>query len=124
MSAARTRLATQEKAEAEKILQVKRAEAEAESKFLSGQGIARQRQAIVNGLRESVLGFSHEVPGTTPKDVMDMVMLTQYFDTMKDIGAHSKSNAIFIPHGPGAVSDIADQIRSGWLQGAAASNNA
>ena len=72
-TAARMRLATQNKAEAEKVLQVKRAEAEAEAKFLSGQGIARQRQAIVDGLRESVLGFSHDVPGTSPKDVMDMV---------------------------------------------------
>ncbi|MCO5607135.1 hypothetical protein L7F22_061328 [Adiantum nelumboides] len=122
-AAHRFRLATQEKAEAEKILQVKRAEAEAESKYLSGQGIARQRQAIVDGLRESVLGFSHDVPGTSPKDVMDMVMLTQYFDTLKDIGAHSKSSTVFIPHGPGAVSNIADQIRNGWLQGAAGSPN-
>ncbi|MCO5572096.1 hypothetical protein L7F22_025847 [Adiantum nelumboides] len=122
-AAHRFRLATQEKAEAEKILQVKRAEAEAESKYLSGQGIARQRQAIVDGLRESVLGFSHDVPGTSPKDVMDMVMLTQYFDTLKDIGAHSKSSTVFIPHGPGAVSNIADQIRNGWLQGAAGCPN-
>ena len=67
---------------------------------------------------------SHGVPGTSPKDVMDMVMLTQYFDTMRDIGSQSKSNAIFIPHGPGAVGDIAEQIRNGWLQGnVAASNN-
>ena len=123
LSAARMRLATQEKAEAEKILQVKRAEAEAESKYLSGVGVARQRQAIVDGLRESVLNFSHNVPGTSAKNVMDMILVTQYFDTMKEVGAASKSSTIFIPHGPGAVSDIADQIRSGWLQGAAATQN-
>ncbi|KAH6555908.1 hypothetical protein KP509_1Z218400 [Ceratopteris richardii] len=122
-AAARLRVATNEKAEAEKILQVKRAEADAEAKYLSGQGIARQRQAIVDGLRESVLGFSHDVPGTSPKDVMDMVMLTQYFDTLKDIGAHSKSSTVFVPHGPGAVSEIAEQIRNGWLQGAAGSSD-
>jgi len=86
-AAARMRLATREKAEAEKILQVKRAEGEAESKYLSGVGIARQRQAIVDGLRESVLAFSDNVPGTSPKEVMDMVLVTQYFDTMKEIGA-------------------------------------
>ena len=102
---------------------MKGTEAEAESKFLSGQGIAWQRQAIVDGLRESVLGFSHEVPGTSPKDVMDMVMLTQYFDTLKDIGAHSKSSTVFVPHGPGAVGEIATQIRNGWLQGAAGSTD-
>lgn len=116
-SAARLRVAANEKAEAEKILQIKRAEGEAESKYLSGLGIARQRQAIVDGLRDSVLGFSVNVPGTTAKDVMDMVLVTQYFDTMKEIGAASKSSAVFIPHGPGAVRDVASQIRDGLLQG-------
>ncbi|XP_071737462.1 hypersensitive-induced response protein-like protein 1 [Rutidosis leptorrhynchoides] len=119
-AAARLRMAATEKAEAEKILQIKRAEGEAESKYLSGLGIARQRQAIVDGLRDCVLGFSVNVPGTTAKDVMDMVLVTQYFDTMKEIGASSKSSAVFIPHGPGAVRDVATQIRDGLLQGAAA----
>ncbi|XP_058762208.1 hypersensitive-induced response protein-like protein 1 [Vicia villosa] len=116
-AAARMRVASNEKAEAEKILQIKRAEGEAESKYLSGMGIARQRQAIVDGLRDSVIGFSVNVPGTTAKDVMDMVLVTQYFDTMKDIGANSKSSAVFITHGPGAVRDVASQIRDGLLQG-------
>ncbi|KAK3123358.1 hypothetical protein QOZ80_8AG0629300 [Eleusine coracana subsp. coracana] len=115
-AAARMRLAANEKAEAEKILQIKRAEGDAESKYLSGLGIARQRQAIVDGLRDSVLAFSENVPGTSAKDVMDMVLVTQYFDTMKEIGASSKSSSVFIPHGPGAVKDIAAQIRDGQLQ--------
>ncbi|OWM90437.1 hypothetical protein CDL15_Pgr014740 [Punica granatum] len=109
-AAARLRVAANEKADAEKILQVKRAEREAESKYLSGHGIVRQRQAIVDGLRDSVFGFSENVPGTSAKDVMNMVVLTQYFDTMKEIGATSKSSAVFIPHGPGAVCDVATRI--------------
>ncbi|RWV91443.1 hypothetical protein GW17_00046270 [Ensete ventricosum] len=112
------RMAANDKAEAEKIVQIKRAEGEAEAKYLSGVGIARQRQAIVDGLRDSVLGFSVNVPGTTPKDVLDMVLITQYFDTMKEIGASSKSSSVFIPHGPGAVRDIAAQVRDGLLQAA------
>ncbi|KAF0899075.1 hypothetical protein E2562_012927 [Oryza meyeriana var. granulata] len=115
-AAARLRVAANEKAEAEKILQIKRAEGDAESKYLAGLGIARQRQAIVDGLRDSVLAFSENVPGTSAKDVMDMVLVTQYFDTMKEIGASSKSSSVFIPHGPGAVKDIAAQIRDGQLQ--------
>ncbi|KAJ4768336.1 SPFH/Band 7/PHB domain-containing membrane-associated protein family [Rhynchospora pubera] len=113
---ARLRVAANEKAEAEKIVQIKRAEGEAEAKYLAGLGIARQRQAIVDGLRDSVIGFSENVPGTSAKDVMDMVLITQYFDTMKEIGASSKSSSVFIPHGPGAVRDIASQIRDGLLQ--------
>ncbi|MBA0772960.1 hypothetical protein Gotri_008271 [Gossypium trilobum] len=120
-AAARMRVAANEKAEAEKILQIKRAEGDAESKYLAGLGVARQRQAIVDGLRDSVLAFSENVPGTSSKDVMDMVLVTQYFDTMKEIGASSKSNSVFIPHGPGAVRDIASQIRDGLLQ--ASQNN-
>ncbi|KAI3892040.1 hypothetical protein MKX03_030874 [Papaver bracteatum] len=51
---------------------------------------------------------------------MDMVLVTQYFDTMKEIGAHSKSSAVFIPHGPGDVRDVVTQIRDGLLQGSSA----
>ncbi|TKY58800.1 Hypersensitive-induced response protein 1 [Spatholobus suberectus] len=116
-AAARMRVAANEKAEAEKILQIKKAEGDAESKYLAGLGVARQRQAIVDGLRDSVLAFSENVPGTTSKDVMDMVLVTQYFDTLKEIGASSKSNSVFVPHGPGAVRDIASQFRDGLLQG-------
>jgi regulator of protease activity HflC (stomatin/prohibitin superfamily) len=116
LTAARQRLAANEKAEADKIIQIKRAEGDAESKYLAGLGIARQRQAIVDGLRDSVLAFSEGVPGTSARDVMDMVLITQYFDTMKEIGAQSKSSSVFIPHGPGAVKDIASQIRDGLLQ--------
>lgn len=122
MIAARQRQAANEKAEADKILQIKRAEGEAESKYLSGLGVARQRQAIVDGLRDSVLAFSENVPGTTARDIMDMVLVTQYFDTMKEIGASSKSSSVFIPHGPGAVRDIASQIRDGLLQADTALN--
>jgi hypothetical protein len=68
-------------------------------------GIARQRQAIVDGLRESVLAFSNNVPRTTPKKVMDMVLVTQYFDTMKEIDTSSKNSTVFIPHGPGFMNN-------------------
>jgi regulator of protease activity HflC (stomatin/prohibitin superfamily) len=76
----RMRMAAQEKAEAEKILVVKAAEADAESKFLSGQGVARQRKAIVEGLKDSVLEFNEGVRGTSPADVMQLMMVTQYLD--------------------------------------------
>ena len=69
-----------EKAEGEKILLVKSAEAQAESKYLSGVGVARQRKAIVDGLRDSISQFSGNVKGSTPKDVIDLLLLTQYFD--------------------------------------------
>ena len=90
---------------------MKAAEAEAQSKALQGKGIADQRKAIVEGLRESVDEFQKTVPGATPQDVMNLVLMTQYFDTLKELGATGTTKAIFIPHSPGAISDIASQLR-------------
>lgn len=115
-AAQRLRVAAQEKGEAEKILMVKKAEAEAESKKLQGEGIANQRRAIINGLKESVDDFQKSIKGSTAHDVMNLVMVTQYFDTLKDIGASSKASAVFIPHSPGAVADLTAQIRDALLQ--------
>ncbi|CEL94429.1 unnamed protein product [Vitrella brassicaformis CCMP3155] len=109
----RQRVATQEKAEADKVLIVKKAEAEAESKYLQGEGIARQRKAIVDGLRESVHDFSKNISGMGAKDVLDLVLITQYFDTLKDLGAQSGHQTIFIPHNPGSLGALAEEIRGG-----------
>ncbi|CAN0567920.1 unnamed protein product, partial [Ectocarpus sp. 12 AP-2014] len=59
----RLREAATNKAEADKIMQVKAAEAEAESKYLSGVGVSRQRKAIVDGLRDSVQNFAEAIDG-------------------------------------------------------------
>jgi len=114
-AAQRLRVAANDRAEADKICTVKVAEADAESKYLAGCGIARQRRAIVDGLRESVQSFAESVPGSTPKDVMDLVLVTQYFDTIKEIGSHGRANTLFIPHSPGAVAAIANEVRNGFL---------
>ncbi|PHT53006.1 Hypersensitive-induced response protein 1 [Capsicum baccatum] len=119
-AAQRMQLASVYKGEADKILQVKKAEAEAEAKYLGGVGVARQRQAITDGLRENILNFSHKVEGTSAKEVMDLIMITQYFDTIKDLGNSSKNTTVFIPHGPGHVRDIGDQIRNGLMEAASA----
>jgi len=74
------------RAEGEKILKVKRAEAEAESMYLSGMGVARQRKAIMLGLKDSIVDFSHSVSGASAKDVMDLLILNQYFDTLQQVG--------------------------------------
>lgn len=111
-AAQRLRVAANEKGEADRILKVKAAEAEAQSKALQGKGIADQRKAIVEGLRESVSEFQESVPGSTPHDVMNLVLMTQYFDTLKELGASSQTNTVLIPHSPGALSDLSDQIRN------------
>lgn len=111
-AAQRMREAAIQQAEAEKIRVVKAAEAEAESKALQGKGIADQRKAIIDGLKVSVESFSSSVDGTKAQDVMNLVLMTQYFDTLKDIGLSGKSNTILIPHSPGGMGDISEQMRN------------
>src|SRR3954449_4220410 len=114
-AAQRMRVAATEKGEADRILKVKSAEAEAQSKALQGKGIADQRRAIVDGLRESVDEFQKSVPGSTPQDVMSLVLMTQYFDTLKEIGASSETNTILIPHSPGNLSDLTARMRTAMI---------
>lgn len=101
-AAKRLRAAAHYKAEADKIRQVKAAEATAEATYLSGVGVARQRQAIVDGLKNSVNDFQADVKGTSSSDVMDILLLTQYFDLLKDVGA----NTIYLRSGPDEVANL------------------
>jgi regulator of protease activity HflC (stomatin/prohibitin superfamily) len=116
-AAQRAQVAAQARGEAEKILTVKQAEAEAESKALQGNGIARERQAIIDGLSASIEHFQKGVPGASAEEVMALVLLTQYFDTLRDIGTRGGTNTLFLPNNPGAASDLQTQILAG-LRGA------
>ena len=113
----RLRMAAQEKGEAEKILRVKNAEAEAESMKLQGMGVANQRKAIIDGLKQSIQEFQEGISGVSAGDVMGLVMMAQYYDTLKEIGAKDKTNTILLPHSPGGLHDIAVQLREGIITG-------
>jgi regulator of protease activity HflC (stomatin/prohibitin superfamily) len=108
----RLQVAAAAKGEANKILVVKNAEAEAESKRLQGEGIAKQRRAIVDGLRESIAAFTDQIGGVSAPEVLKLVLMTQYFDTMKEIGVSAGSKVILIPHSPGGMADITEQLRT------------
>jgi regulator of protease activity HflC (stomatin/prohibitin superfamily) len=116
-AAQREREATVSRAETNKLLLVKQAEAEAESKRLQGEGIANQRKAIISGLKDSVEDFAQAVKGSTPQDVMQLVLMTQYFDTLKEIAANDHTNAILIPHTPNTLTDLFSQIRNALVTG-------
>ena len=116
-AAKREREAALEEAEAKKIRIVKEAEAEAESKRLSGEGIAQQRLEIVRGFKESVEDFKKSLDTVTHEEIMQFVLMTQYFDTIKDIGANSKNSSILMPHSPGGMRDFQDQIIKGTYIG-------
>jgi len=105
--AKRLRVAAQDQGEAAKIKSIKEAEAdasrieiqakaEAEAKYMAGVGISRQRKEIMSGLRESVNTFKAGVDDISSKSVIDMMVVTQYFDTMKGVGGDPKTAAIFM----------------------------
>ncbi len=114
-AAQREQVAATARGEAEKILVVKKAEAEAESKALQGQGIANQRKAIIEGLQSSVEQFQKAVEGASAKEVMQLVLVTQYFDTLKSIGESDKTSTLFLAHTPSAVKEVSDQILDSML---------
>lgn len=114
--AQRMRVAATEKGEADRILKVKHAEGDAQSKALQGKGIADQRAAIIAGLRDSVDDFRRTVPGTTAQDIMSIVLITQYFDVLKEIGASSHTNTVFMTHSPTTVGNLTEQIRNVMME--------
>ncbi|KAH8091986.1 hypothetical protein JL720_5562 [Aureococcus anophagefferens] len=76
-----------------------------------------RRQAIVGGLQDSIIEFSGEIAGTTPKDVMDLLLLTQYFDMLKDVGASGVSGkTLFLPHAPSSVAELQKSMQSGLME--------
>jgi regulator of protease activity HflC (stomatin/prohibitin superfamily) len=102
----RLRVAAEHEGEAKKIIVIKEAEADARS---SGEGIAKQRIAIVAGLRESVKDASDAL-GVNAEGVMTLVLMTQYYDMLTDVGKNSRTNTIMLPHTPGAVGELQKQI--------------
>lgn len=114
-AAKRDKEAAREEAEGEKITIVKRAEADAESKRLQGEGIAQQRLEIIRGFKESVEDFQKSLNSIDAQEIMQFVLMTQYFDTLNSIGSNSNSNTLMIPHSPAAMNDFFQQIVSGTV---------
>jgi len=113
-SSKRLKFAVAERAEGEKILKVKSAEAEAEAKYLSGVGVAKQRKAIVDGLRTSIVDFSEGVRDVSNKDIMDLLLLTQYFDCINSVGTANHCKTTFVP----SSKSVTDNFRNSQMQAA------
>ena len=113
---ARLLVAAENEAEADKIRQVKSAEAEAESKKLQGEGIAQQRAAIIEGFKDSINDLK-QVTGSEveTQDDMNMVMMVQYFDALRDIGTSGQNNAVLIPYGAGGSNQIFQQMTQAMI---------
>lgn len=91
------RTTAEHEAELNKILAIKEAEADFEEKRLSGVGLAQERKAIMKGLQSSIEGFVEAVPGMGARDVMNLLLLNQYFDAMKMIGGQPNNRLVLMP---------------------------
>ncbi len=112
-AAQRDRVAAQSLAEADKIKRVTQAEAEADSKRLQGEGVAAQRKAIAMGIAEQYEMLRKVgIEGTAEQ----LLLMTQYFDTMQDVARNGRSNVLFLPSNPGSVGSMGEEIRSALLQ--------
>ncbi|MFT4696305.1 MAG: regulator of protease activity HflC (stomatin/prohibitin superfamily) [Urechidicola sp.] len=116
-AAKRDKEAIKQEAEASKIRIIKEAEADAESKRLQGEGVAAQRIAIVKGFKESIEDFKDSLDEINSSEVMQFVLLTQYFDTLNSIGTKEGNNTILVPHSPGGMKDFQQQIIEGTVVG-------
>ena len=110
-AARRNKEALSEDAEGRKIAKIKDAEAEKESKRLQGEGVADQRLAIIKGFADSVEDFSNTLKDVSPIEIMQFVLLTQHYDTIKDIG--EKNSSILVPYSPGSLKSLQEQIMEG-----------
>jgi regulator of protease activity HflC (stomatin/prohibitin superfamily) len=112
-AAKRNKEAIAEDAEGRKIAKILDAEADKESKRLQGEGVAEQRLAIIKGFADSVEDFSNTLSGVSPIEIMQFVLLTQHYDTIKDIG--EKNSAIIVPYSPGNLQNLQQQLMEGNL---------
>ena len=114
-AAKRMKEAAKEEAAGAKIRVVAAAEADMESKRLAGEGIAQQRIAIANGLKESVSEVKSAMEDhVTSQDVMNMLFMTQHYETIAKLGENNTST-IFMPYSPDNVGDLQMQIQSSLL---------
>jgi regulator of protease activity HflC (stomatin/prohibitin superfamily) len=116
----RNQIAAAAQGDAQKTLAVKKAEGEKETMRLQGEGVAAERRAIAEGLKESLEIIAEQ--GLDPKEAMALVALTQYTDMIRALGEGSQTNTILLPHSPSGVSDLMSQIRDGFLAADAAAD--
>jgi len=107
-AAEREKVAAQHEGDAQRILIVERAKAEAESKRLQGMGIADQRREIARGLEESVDVLNRV--GINSQEASALIIVTQHYDTLQSIGQETNSNLILLPNSPQTGSNMLNEM--------------
>ncbi len=88
--------AAMNEAEAKKIMQVKEAEAEMESKILLGQGMAGQRLKIAEWFKESIDMIKWADKSLNAKSILDFLLDSSRIETLWNIGKDWNSKLIYL----------------------------
>ncbi len=88
--------AAMNEAEAKKIMQVKEAEAEKESKILLGEGMAGQRMKIAEGFKESVDLIKMTDNSLNAEKVLQFLLDSSRIETLGSIGSDWNSKLIYL----------------------------
>ncbi|HEY9774711.1 MAG TPA: SPFH domain-containing protein [Planktothrix sp.] len=112
-AAQREQEAANSRGEAAKTLQVKAAEAKRDSDKLYGEGIAQQRLAIIDGMKKSVEDLKSAYPTVDEATIINMLMMTQYFETLQVLSKSGGTNTIFVPGTPAGIGSFRQEIMEG-----------
>ena len=104
----REKIAAQYEGDAQRILIVEKAKAEAESKRLQWQCIADQRREIARGLEESVEVLNKV--GINSQEASALIVVTQHYDTLQSLGEGTNSNLILLPNTPQTGSNMLNDM--------------
>jgi len=102
-------------AEADKRAAILRAEANCEVRRLEGEGLAKQRQALTNGLKESMQHMCGDKEiSIDPSALTSTILTMQYIDMLDKVGA-TGHNTVIMSHAPSASGAIEEQFRNAIL---------
>jgi regulator of protease activity HflC (stomatin/prohibitin superfamily) len=113
---AETRNAAANKAQgdAEYILKVRQAEADAEVKRLEGVGIAQEREAIAAGWTESIKKVQQDTQ-MTDTEAAFLLLFTNWTDMLREVGGSTNSTMVFMPSGPDGMQNFQQTMTNAML---------
>ena len=107
-AAQRTKAAAQDLAEADRIRRVTEAQAEAEAMEKSGEGIANQRKAIAQGIKDSLETIQETGVGNA--EANQLFMFTQWTEMMAEFAKNGKGSTVVLPSDFSQTASVFEQM--------------
>jgi regulator of protease activity HflC (stomatin/prohibitin superfamily) len=95
----RNKAANQAQGDAEYVLKVRQAEADAEVKRLAGVGVAKEREAIAEGWEQAIKRVK-DATDLNDESTIFLLLFTNWTDMLRQVGGSNNSTMVFMPSGP------------------------